>query len=207
MEDFDALASFRFYPAGTLLITEEQTPEDVFILLHGEVRLSVTSSVGKRFILRIAHPGEILGLASLFSGNCCEMTAESMYPCEIAQVPKVDFLGFLGRYPPVFQSAARELSLYYEQACVRLRTMGVTSHVAPKLAHLILEWSSSETNCKPPGNFIRVPLTHAEIGECIGASRETVTRLLTRLQRQRIVEIQGSILRILDRPTLEDWPA
>ena len=133
------LASFNSRPAGTVLFSEEQTPEEIFILLQGEVKLSVASVDGRRFILRIAQPGEILGLASAYSGNSSEMTAETMYPCDIAHLRCADFLGFLSRYPPVLQSAVRELSLYYEQACTRLRTMGVASVVAAKLARLLLE--------------------------------------------------------------------
>ncbi len=84
MDDFESLASFDSYSAGSMLFAEEQASEEVFILLQGEVKLSVTSSDGKRFILRIAQPGEILGLASAFSGNASEMTAETLYPCDIA---------------------------------------------------------------------------------------------------------------------------
>lgn len=206
-DDFGGLTSLFSYPPGSILLAEEELAPDVFILLRGEVKLSVASSAGKRFILRVARSGEILGLASSFSGNPCEVTAECLHSCDIAQLRRADFLGFLSRNPSVFQFVARELSLYYEQACVRLRTMGATSHVAAKLARLLLEWSCAERSDVLPRHLIRIPFTHAEIGECIGSTRETVTRLLTRLQKDGVIEIRGSILEITDRPALEGWPA
>jgi CRP/FNR family cyclic AMP-dependent transcriptional regulator len=203
IEDFESIAWSKSFPVGTMLFTEGQTPAEVFILVQGEVKLSVTSVGGKRFILRIAQPGEILGLASVFSGHSSEMTAEALHHCDVAHLRREDFLGFLGRYPPVHQFAVRELSLYYEQACVRLRTMGVASVVAAKLARLLLEWSP-ERNQRERNSLIRMALTHSEIGECIGTSRETVTRVLRKFQRQAIVEMRGSTLEIIDRPALEE---
>jgi CRP/FNR family transcriptional regulator, cyclic AMP receptor protein len=203
IEDFECLAWHNCCPAHTLLFTEGDMPSAVSILLEGEVRLSVNSVGGKRFILRMAQPGEILGLASAFSGHSSEMTAEALYPCDTVQLRCADFLGFLDRHPPVFQFAVRELSLYYEQAIVRLRTMGVATVVASKLARLLLEWSV-EGNQKDQRSLIRLALTHTEIGECIGTSRETVSRILAKFQRQAIVEMRGSALRIIDRPALEE---
>jgi CRP/FNR family cyclic AMP-dependent transcriptional regulator len=203
IEDFESVAWCNSCPAHTMLFTEGDTPSEVSILFRGKVRLSVNSIGGKRFILRMAQPGEILGLASAFSGHSSEMSAEALYPCDTVQVRRADFVGFLGRHPPVFQFAVRELSLYYEQAIVRIRTMGVATVVASKLARLLLEWSA-EGNQKEERSLISLALTHTEIGECIGTSRETVSRILAKFQRQAIVKMHGSALRIIDLPALEE---
>ena len=203
IEDFEAIAWLNSFPVGRVLFTEGQALEGVFILLQGEVKLSVASFGGKRFIVRIAQPGEILGLASAFSGNSSEMTAEALHHCDTAHLRREDFLALLDRYPQVHHVAARELSLYYEQACVRLRTMGVASVVTAKLARLLLEWSP-EGKLEEQGSLIRMVLTHSEIGECIRTTRETVTRVLRQFQRQAIVGMHGSTLEIIDRPALEE---
>jgi CRP/FNR family transcriptional regulator len=77
------LSAFR---AGAILFREGQAPADVFLLLHGEVKLSINSVAGRRFILHIAQPGEILGLACALSGHPCEMTAEALHPCYVAKL-------------------------------------------------------------------------------------------------------------------------
>ena len=104
-----------------------------------------------------------------------------------------DFLDFLLRYPIACQNVLRELSLHYTQACVRLRTLGLTSTVHARLACLLLEWC--KTGQKTEGGAqIRFAFTHEEIGECIGASRESVTRTLKDFKNQYLVTQRGSTL-------------
>jgi CRP/FNR family transcriptional regulator len=71
------------------------------------------------------------------------------------------------------------------------------------LARLLLEWSTGaqQTN---RGRRFRVPMTHVEVGDCIGASRETVTRAMSDLQKDRVVELKGSLVTILDMSELEN---
>ena len=68
LHDFERLESLSCVTAGTALFVEEQVPNDIFILLRGQVKLTINSSDGKRFVLRIANPGEFLGLTSAFTG-------------------------------------------------------------------------------------------------------------------------------------------
>lgn len=202
LSDFESLASFMYVPANTALFVEEQPCGEVFLLLDGQVKLSMNSSDGKRLILRIAKAGEALGLACAFTGNPYEMTAEAVYPCYVAATRREDFLRLLLRYPSAFQGAARELALYYDEACLRLRTIGVTPSVTKKLARLLLEWSANGQRTEH-GTRVHITLTRGEIGECIGTSRETVTRILGDFQRRQIVDLRGSFLTVIDLPLLE----
>ena len=87
-------------------------------------------------------------------------------------------------------------------ACEQLRTVGLASTAPEKLARLLLDWSENgqTTEC---GTRFRFSLTHEEIGEFIGASRETVTRTLSVFKSRRLVAFQGSMLTIPSRVALE----
>lgn len=200
--EFRSLMRFSSCPTGTVLFAEGQMPLKTYLLFRGNVKLSVNSSDGKRFIVRIANPGEILGLASGL--ECCahEATAETCYPCDIGSVDCSEFLRFLEKYPRAFRAAANELSRDYNQACIRLRTMGVSYTVTAKLAGLLLEWSVNGTETEQ-GTQIHMALTHAEVGQCIGTARESVTRVLHDFQQRQFIDLRGSIITILDRPALE----
>jgi CRP/FNR family transcriptional regulator len=89
-------------------------------------------------------------------------------------------------------------------ACEQLRTVCLSSSVPEKLARLLLEWSENgqTTAC---GTRLRFSLTHEEIGEFIGASRETVTRTLSIFKNRRLVASQGSMLTIPNRTALENY--
>ena len=78
---------------------EKQDPRGIFVLCEGEVKLTISSSEGKTLILRIAKPGEILGLMAAISGKPYEVTAETLRPSQIAFVRRDDFLRFVAQYP------------------------------------------------------------------------------------------------------------
>lgn len=138
LRDFQAILLPVCFPAKTLLFQEQQAPDRILILLGVSAKLSVNSRDGRRLILWIAKPPELLGLASLLSGRCHELTAETLEPCRIASVPDKAFLEFLMRHPGVYRGVARELGLEMERACYRMRIIGLSTSAAVKLARLLL---------------------------------------------------------------------
>ena len=192
---------FWVSPASTLFF-EDEFPRNVIVLLSGRVKLSVTLRDGKRFILRIVGPGEVLGLASALTGNPYEATAETLYLCHIAQIGREEFLEFLQRHPTALMSTACSLGNNYAQTSARFRTIGGTPSVATKLARLLLEFSTGGEQTEY-GTRLRLTLTHSEIGECIGMCRESVSRTLCDFQRRKLIDLRGSTLTITDRSSLE----
>jgi len=202
LRDIGAMTFPSSYPAGMILFSEKDPAPGIYIVLEGEVKLSMNSSDGRRLILRIARKGEILGLASALSGKPCEMTAETLYPAKIAPIVRKDFLNFLSRHPEVYQTVTEELSRDYTMACEQLRTVGLSNSAPEKLARLLLEWSQNGKTTDGVVHF-RFPLTHGEIGEFIGASRETVTRTLSVFKSRHLVAFHGSTLSIPSKAALE----
>lgn len=204
LQDFESLGSVAFISAGTGLFIEEEAPSDIFVLLRGQVKLTINSGDGRRFILRIAHPGDFLGLTSAFAGNPHATTAEALYPCVIVSVRRSDFLEFLRRHPVAYPSLLRALSLECNQARARLRTIGLASSARAKFARLLLEWCADGRQTER-GTRIRLSLSHREIAEFIGIARETVTRTLNEFKRRHMVDQCGSILMIPNLPALEEY--
>jgi CRP/FNR family transcriptional regulator len=204
MKDLSSMAFASSYPSGMILFSEKDPVPGVYIVLEGEVKLSMNSSDGRRLILRIAKKGEILGLASALSGKPCEMTAETLYPTKIAPIVSRDFLNFLSRHPAAYQIVTEELSRDYTMACEQLRTVGLSNSAPEKLARLLLEWSENGKTTDGAIHF-RFPLTHGEIGEFIGASRETVTRTLGVFKSRHLVAFHGSTLTIPSKAALESY--
>jgi CRP/FNR family transcriptional regulator, cyclic AMP receptor protein len=202
LKDFNAVRSSATYPAGALLFLEKQDPRGVFVLCAGQVKLSISSSAGKTLILRITKPGEILGLMAVMSGSPYEVTAETLHPCQVAFVRRDDFLRFLTNHPEAYQGVVKQLNTLYSGACDQLRTVGLSASAPEKLARLLLEWSADGKDTKP-GTPIKLPLTHEEIAEFIGSTRETVTRTFSEFKNQQLVTFQGSTLLISNRPALE----
>jgi CRP/FNR family transcriptional regulator len=206
LKEFQALAIPTTYPSGSVLFMEGQAPRGVFLLLEGEIKLSLGSSGGKTLILRLARPGEVLGLMSTLSGSPYELTGEAMYPCQVAYVRGEDFLRFIAKYPEANQMVVRSLSAHYRAACEQLRTLGLAGSAHEKLAKLLLDWCAKEKETRD-GTRVRLPLTHEEIAELIGTSRETVTRTLSEFRSRRLVTRHGATFIIPNRQALASFAA
>jgi CRP/FNR family cyclic AMP-dependent transcriptional regulator len=204
MKDFDAIESTAIYPKGALLFMENQDPGGVFVLCEGEVKLSISSSEGKTLIMRVAKAGEILGLMATLSGSPYEVTAETLYPCQVAFVRREDLLRFIAKHPEASQGVVRQMSAQYQGACEQLRTVVLSASAHEKLARLLLAWSAG-TQETEEGTRIKLPLTHEEIAEFIGTTRETVTRTLSDLKVRHLVAVHGSTLMIPSRAALESF--
>lgn len=202
LADFNTVQSPATYPAGAVLFLEKQDPRGVFILCAGQVKLSISSSGGKTMILRIAKAGEILGLMASMSGTSYEVTAEALHTCLVAFARRDDFLRFVSKHPEAYQSVVKQLTTLYSGACEQLRTVGLSASAPERLARLLLEWSRDPKGPNQ-GEQIKLPLTHEEIAEFIGTTRETVTRTLSEFKNRNLISLQGSTLSIFNRPVLE----
>ena len=202
LEAFEKIKFTAAYPAGAVLFVEGQSPRGIYMLCKGRVKLSTTSSDGKTLILKITNPGEVLGLHATVSGTPYEITAETGQPCQLNFIKREDFLKFLQAHGDACLKAAQHLSRDCQSAYQQIRSLGL-SHSAPeRLARLLLEWSVSGDH-DPEGLRIKVALTHEEIAQIIGTSRETVTRTLADFRKRQIAVLKGSTLTIRNKAFLE----
>ena len=202
LKELDKVKYASAYPQGAVLFVEGQAPRGVYMICGGRVKLSTTSRDGKTLILRIAQAGEVLGLHATVSGKPYELTAEALQPCQLDFIRREDFLRFLQNHADACLNAAQHLSKNCQSAYEMVRSLGLSHSVAEKLARLLLEWSSDGDTTKE-GIRIKVSLTHEEIAQLIGTSRETVTRVLGEFRQKKLAQLRGSTLLILDKPALE----
>jgi CRP/FNR family transcriptional regulator len=194
----------RSYAANVALFSERDPAKALFVILDGAVRLSINSSHGRRLSLRIAKKGEIIGLSSALSGTPYDTTAETLNSSKIAVIDRREFQQFLVRHPEAYLALSEELGRQMAIVCSQLRTLGLSSSAPQKLARLLLEWSDNG-QAMGSESRLRLSLTHAEIGDFIGSSRETVTRTLTNLKNRRLVAFRGCMMTIPNREALEDY--
>jgi CRP/FNR family cyclic AMP-dependent transcriptional regulator len=202
--EFESLRTSSYYPPATTLFAEQQVPINVFFLLTGQVKISLNSSAGRRVILGVAGPGETLGLASVFSGSRYDITAETVSQCTIASIASAAFVGFLRQHPSAYVNVARELCLECSQARDQVRRLGLAVTASAKLAQFLLDQCAVASQTES-GARLFCALTHTEIGECIGVSRETVSRLFCDFRSRELLESRGSTLIISNRRALETY--
>ena len=204
MSDFHSIANLSSVSESTVLFQEGDELSVVLFLLTGKVKLSVSSTDGRRLILGSAGPGEILALTSAILGCRYDITAEAQFPCTISSVPREGFLKFLVYHPVTGQNVARELSLDSKRAYGQLRTLGLKLTAPAKLARLFTSWCTENVH-DGPGARIPCSFTQEEIGDHVGVSRETVTRTLNDFRIQGLVEQRGVHLFVPDRNALATY--
>jgi CRP/FNR family transcriptional regulator, cyclic AMP receptor protein len=201
-KELESIKSSSFYPAGSPLFLENEPARGIFLLCSGKVKLSVSSRGGKTLILQLARPGEILGLSASMSGTPYEVSAEALYPSRIAFIRREDFVGFVNRFPEVYQAVIRQLNSQYTRACEQLRTVGLSTSANEKVARLFLHWFSEEEQTSERAQ-IKMALTHEQIAECVGSTRETITRTLSEFKNKHLVTLKGTTVTIPSRSALQ----
>jgi CRP/FNR family transcriptional regulator len=204
--DFEKMGTQATLPKGATLFEEDSPSDAVFVICTGQVKLSCTSKEGRTLILKIAMPGDVLGLGAVISGSKYEVTAETVQPTEIKSIRSAEFLPFLARHGEASMHAAKALSAEYKAAFFDARRLALSGSAAGRLACVLLDWGNASSCGKREMRFT-MALTHEELANLVGSSRETVTRMLSRFKRDKLIQVHGASILILSPEGLEQLSA
>jgi CRP/FNR family transcriptional regulator, cyclic AMP receptor protein len=193
--------SFPFqYPDAARLFGEGEPARGIFIIRSGRVKLFLCSGDGRVLILRMAKAGDVLGLPGTLAGRPYEVTAVTVGPCQVAFIKRETFLRFMNDHKEIGIGAAQQLTRMYTSACHEVRCLGLSHSAGERLATLLLQWP---LNNGDTASRIKFALRHEEVGQMIGSSRETVSRLFIEFRKRKLAELDGSTLYIRDRQLLQ----
>jgi len=198
-DNLDAISVAMHYPRRSVIHSEGQPCRGVFLVSAGRIKLSAISSDGRAVIIRFAGPGDILGLPETVAGRTYETWATASESCEVDFIKRTDFLDLLNNHQNLAGEVLRALSDSYLSLIDSVRIRALIPTASKKLARFLLIWCEAGSN---RGSSIRLTLTHEEIGQAIGSTRETVTRLLSIFKRKHLIELEHSLLLITDSPAL-----
>src|SRR5215471_3389041 len=126
LQAFESLRTTVFYPRGSILFVEGQSPRGVYLICTGRAKLSTSAADGKTLIVQIAEPGEVLGASAAISGGAHELTAETLTPCQMAFIKREDFVGFLSKHGDASLRLDQILSNSYRLANDQIRSLGLS---------------------------------------------------------------------------------
>jgi CRP/FNR family transcriptional regulator len=203
IEAFNRIKHAAVFPEHAVVLVEGQSPWGIFILCQGRAKLSTTSRDGKTLIIRIAEAGEVLGLHAVITGGPYELTVETMQPCQLNFVGRDDMLLFLKEHADASLQATQHLARDCSDSYGVVRTIGLSHSVSERFARFLLETASDGKVCNGSVR-VRLAMTHEEMSQLIGTSRETITRLLSEFRRNDLAELKGSTLIIHNHPALKN---
>lgn len=192
----------RSYPRSSVLFAEGQTPGGVYVICEGKAKVSITSPQGRTLVIRVAQPGDVLGMNATLTGQPYMATVETFDRCRIDFISRADLLKLLEQdsknYLRITESLSRQLSSLVDHT----RLLFLSQTASEKVARLLLKWCDDYGKHTAQGIRIRSGLTHDEMAQMISTSRETVTRELSMLKRERILRADNGDLLVVNRPAL-----
>lgn len=134
LREFDLIKSIACYPRRTVLFAESRPVRGIYILCDGRAKLSICAENGRRLTLRIAGPGEVLGLGAVLSNTAYEVTAELLDDSQVVFIRRKELMKFLREHPAICLQVVYMLSQDLHGAYERVRTI---SSVCPRRPRLL----------------------------------------------------------------------
>lgn len=194
MAEVEAMTSATTCPAGQRIYEPGQTGEVLFFLKGGKVQLFRLTPDGKRLILDDVKPGQFFGEMSLLGQSTGGGFAEATKDSVICAMSRADIVHLLEHQPDVAQRVIERLASQLQEAQSRLETMAYR-RLDARLAWVLLH------ECEEPELAVR-GLTQQDLAEMVGASRESVTRVLTQMVKSGWVEVSRRKIVIRDSEAL-----
>lgn len=195
----NSLRQTSFFPKGAILFVEGQAARGLYVLCSGQAKLTATSVEGQSLTFRIAESGEVLGLSCVIAEDRYPATAETQCPCQVSFIPRLEFMQFLRSNPDVALTVAKHLSMELNKAWQQARLLALSPGTQAKLVQFLLNWATLHGQASSDGVHIALNMTHEELARHIGASRESVSRILSDLKHQGLIRISGGTV-IVSRP-------
>ncbi|MBX3120699.1 MAG: Crp/Fnr family transcriptional regulator [Fimbriimonadaceae bacterium] len=170
---------------------------NVYLLKRGRVKLANTAASGKEVTFDILEPGEVFGELEVLEGLPRETAAEALDDAMICVIRREDFDRYLAMHPKITVKLTKLIGLRLRRIQSRIEDL-VFRDVPARLAHLLLELSKSDGAQEPRGIRIKAKLTHQEMANLIGCSRETVSATLGQFRDEGLLQLDGRTLTILD---------
>jgi len=189
-----SLGSHVHLSSGDTLLREGFSADRVFVVCEGALKLSASSADGKLLLLRIAGPGDVIGLSAAIKGAQHEVTAEALEPATVKSIPRSEFLSFMESFRDVSFNTARTMATEYDGMLHTARRLALSNSAAGKLAAALLDWGRLKRPVNGTALRFNMPLTHEELGNMAGISRETVTRLVTKFRGEGLLEFESGVM-------------
>jgi len=190
-------AHLRRLAAGDTIFLMGDPGDSMMAILAGTVRISAPSPDGKEIILGLMGPGEFFGELALLDGNERSADAKAITDCTLAILNRRDVLQFLDRNPGGWASMVEILCERLRRTTVQITEVALLE-LPVRLAKTLLRLTGTASGTAGP-----IKLSQRELGNIVGATRESVNKCMREWQRNNTIRIDGNSITILDRANLQ----
>lgn len=181
----------RQYKKGELIILEGARPESLIIINSGRVKAYRNTIEGREHILYIFSEGDFFGEKNLLLDHEATYNAEALEDTGICTINKKAFQELMREYPELSFKVMEELCSRLARLENTIESMG-TKNVELRVNSVLVEFSEKYGSQHPRGILVELPMSREGIANYIGLTRETVSRKMSLLQEEGIIEMVGN---------------
>jgi len=192
------------YRKNQVLFVEGEPSHSLYFICAGRVKVYRAASDGREQILHLLGDGDPIAVVPFFDGDPYPANAEVLTDSEIAVIQFEDFERIARANPGILVQMLRILARRLRHAQEEIASLALKS-VAGRMAGRLLDLARRKGEHVADGIEIDLQLSRQELGHLIGASRETVTRVLHQFQREDAIRIDGTRIVIRKPRVLQAW--
>lgn len=197
LEDLDQHKITKHFARGQPIFQEGKPAEGLYCLRSGKVKLFKSGAEGKEVILGIAKSGDVLGFRSVLMNEPYSRNAEVLEDAQICFIDKEFFGKLIQKSPDLAFDVIRRMGQELEASEVRISDF-LNTDVRTRFIRLLLMLKKSYGVEDSTGTLLNVRLTRQEMGEMVGAAPETIIRILSELENEKLISMDGKKIKIQD---------
>jgi len=199
LKELKKIAVDRSFNKGEVIFFEGDDANGFYVVVSGLVKVFKISSEGKEHILHIIGPGEPLGEVAVFSGRQFPANAEALARSHLLFFPRTSFVDLIASSPSLALNMLAVLSRRLREFTVQIEHLslkGVSGRLAAYLIYLADEQGRDDA--------VSLTISKGQLASLLGTIPETLSRILARMSRQKLIEVKGQSIRLIDRSGLEE---
>ena len=191
MQALSRLATVRHVAAGAPILREAEPGDLFFALVRGEVKVFVDSPDGREVVLTHLQAGDFFGEMALLEGEPRSASVTALTESELVAIAREDLFSLLARDFTLTRKILSTMSARLRRSNEVIESLALQD-VGGRLARYLVRLADESGQAPVDGYFAIHRPTHQEIANSIGATRETVTRMLKQFEDRKLIRIKGA---------------
>lgn len=185
------------FQRGGLIFSEGDAGTGFYVIIDGRVKIFKLSFDGKEQILHILGPGEPFAEVAVFAGSTYPANAVALEKSRLFFFPRKAFAELIATQPALAMNMLATLSLRLKQFAHMIEALSLKEVPGRLAAYILVDSRQNSTE-----QSIKLTVSKTQLASLLGTIPETLSRILTKMNKQGLIDIEGSTITILDRQGL-----
>ena len=189
LERLDQIAVKKTFPKNTVLLSEGDATDSLYVILSGKIKTIIMDENGKEIILSISGPGDYFGEMAVIDGEPRSATIMTREPTELLIFSRSQLKVIFASHPDIVFNLMKGVTRRLREANKKIESLAFMD-VYGRVARLLVQYAAPQDDKM----VIEEALTHQEIANMVGSSREMVSRILKELVLGDFISIDKKII-------------